>query len=162
MICESTYAFCSGSRLVLIALFATTRKSRIPVMLAALWLCGSDTLLAQTFTTIFELGAGGSPAVGLVRGSDGNLCGSTIGGPGRGNGTIFKIAPSGTFKGLPQRRRLPRGADPGDRRELLRGERYEWARLWLGLQNDPEWHAHHAAHFRLYGWLSPRRGAGSS
>jgi hypothetical protein len=61
MICGNTYAFAQVRRLVLTALFATTRKFRIPLMLAALWLCGSGSLLAQTLTTLYLFGAGGNP-----------------------------------------------------------------------------------------------------
>jgi hypothetical protein len=67
MICGNTYAFAQVRRLVLTALFATTRKFRIPVMLAALWLCGSGSLLAQTFTTLYLFGAGGNPDGGRSR-----------------------------------------------------------------------------------------------
>ena len=70
-----------------------------PLVLAAIWLCGSSgTLLAQTFTTLFLFGGGGSPRGTLVEGRDGNLYGTTFGyGASRNNGMIFKITPSGTF-----------------------------------------------------------------
>jgi uncharacterized repeat protein (TIGR03803 family) len=69
-------------------------------MLAALWLCGSGSLLAQTFTTLYLFGAGGNPDGGLVQGTDGDLYGVTAGGPAKKDGMIFKIIPSGTFTTL--------------------------------------------------------------
>jgi hypothetical protein len=79
MICGNPYASARVRRLVLTALFATARKFRIPVMLAALWLCGSGSLFAQTFTTLYLFGAGGNPDGGLVQGTDGDLYGVTAG-----------------------------------------------------------------------------------
>jgi uncharacterized repeat protein (TIGR03803 family) len=78
----------------------TIRESRISMMLAALCLCGSGWLPAQTFTTLYLFGGGGNPDGGLVQGTDGNLYGVTAGGPGKGDGMIFKISPSGTFTTL--------------------------------------------------------------
>jgi len=70
-------------------------------VLVALWLCGSGSLLAQTFTTLFLFGGGGSPRGTLVEGTDGNLYGTTFGGgDSRLNGMIFKITPGGTFTAL--------------------------------------------------------------
>jgi uncharacterized repeat protein (TIGR03803 family) len=76
------------------------RKSRISMMLAALWLCASASLPAQTFTTLVLFGGGGNPDGGLVRGTDGDLYGVTAGGPGKEDGMIYKITPSGTFTTL--------------------------------------------------------------
>jgi len=70
------------------------------LVLAALWLCGSGLLLAQTFNTIYLFGAGGSPRGTLVEGTDGNLYGTTYGAGGKNNGMIFKITPGGTFTTL--------------------------------------------------------------
>ena len=39
----------------------TIRTSRISMMLAALWLCASGSLPAQTFTTLYKFGSGGPP-----------------------------------------------------------------------------------------------------
>ncbi len=78
----------------------TTRKSRMSLMLAALWLCASGVLPAQTFTTLFKFGSGGNPEAGLVQGADGNLYGTTFGYLGKENGSVFKITPSGTFTAL--------------------------------------------------------------
>jgi len=75
-----------------------TRTSGSFVLLAALWLCASGSLPAQTFTKLYEFGAGGSPDAGLVQGTDGNLYGVTAG--GQRGGMIFKITPSGTFTTL--------------------------------------------------------------
>jgi uncharacterized repeat protein (TIGR03803 family) len=97
MICRNTHGFAAVRRLVLTALFATTRKSRIFMMLAALWLCAPGSLPAQTFTTLYKFGSGGPPTAGLVEGTDGNLYGTTYGYSGIQNGMIYKITPSGTF-----------------------------------------------------------------
>jgi uncharacterized repeat protein (TIGR03803 family) len=70
------------------------------VVLALLCLCGSVSLLAQTFTTLFLFGGGGSPRGTLVEGRDRNLYGTTYGYGGRLNGMIFKITPGGTFTTL--------------------------------------------------------------
>jgi uncharacterized repeat protein (TIGR03803 family) len=86
--------------LVLTTLSSISRKSRTSIMVAALSLCGSGSLLAQTFTTLYLFGAGGNPDGGLVQGADGNLYGVTAGGPGKGDGMIFKINPTGTFTTL--------------------------------------------------------------
>src|ERR1700683_120386 len=75
-------------------------KFGMSLMLAALWLCASGSLPAQTFTTLYKFGAGGNPEAGLVQGADGNLYGTTFGYLGKRNGTIFKITPSGTFTAL--------------------------------------------------------------
>jgi len=66
--------------------------------LTVLWLCGSGSLLAQTFNTIYLFGGGGSPRGTLVEATDGNLYGTTYG--KYGNGMIFKITPGGTFTEL--------------------------------------------------------------
>ncbi len=102
MIWRNAHRFGAACTLVLAALSATTRKSRISksrisMMSAVLWLCASGSLPAQTFTTVFsfEDGAGGSHPLGLVQATDGNLYGTT-----QGDGTIFKITPSGTLTKL--------------------------------------------------------------
>jgi uncharacterized repeat protein (TIGR03803 family) len=100
MIWRKEYRFAGARALVLAALSVTTRKSRISMMLAALWLCGSGSLQAQTFTTLHLFGSGGNPEAGLVEGTDGNLYGTTFGYPGKENGTLFKITPSGTLTTL--------------------------------------------------------------
>src|ERR1700677_702343 len=76
------------------------RRSPISMMLAALWLCSSGSLVAQTFTTLYKFSSGGNPEAGLVQGTDGNLYGTTFGYLGKENGTIFKITPSGAFTAL--------------------------------------------------------------
>ena len=99
MICRNLYRF-APIRALASALRATTRKSRTSIMLAALCLCASASLPAQTFTTLYRFGAGGNPDAGLVQGTDGNLYGVTAGGPAKGDGMIFKITSSGTFTTL--------------------------------------------------------------
>jgi uncharacterized repeat protein (TIGR03803 family) len=71
------------------------------LVLAALWLCASGSLPAQTFTTLLAFnGSNGSDPRGLVQGTDGNLYGTTFASGRSQNGTIFKITPSGTFTTL--------------------------------------------------------------
>jgi hypothetical protein len=57
----------------------TMRKSGISVMLAALWLCGSASLRAQTFTTLhsFDGTNGNKSFSGLVQATNGSLYGAT-------------------------------------------------------------------------------------
>jgi uncharacterized repeat protein (TIGR03803 family) len=57
---------------------------------------------AQTFTTlhIFDFSDGSLPYAGLVQATDGNLYGTTVLGGAGGEGTIFKITPSGTLTTL--------------------------------------------------------------
>jgi uncharacterized repeat protein (TIGR03803 family) len=100
MICRNSHRFATVRRLGLAALSATIRKSGISLMVAALCLCASSMLPAQTFTTLFKFGSGGNPEAGLVQGTDGNLYGTTFGYIGKENGVIFKITPSGTLTGL--------------------------------------------------------------
>jgi uncharacterized repeat protein (TIGR03803 family) len=100
MICGNMPRFAAVRRLALTALSVTTRKSRISMMLAALWLCASGSLPAQTFTTLYKFGGGGNPDAGLVQGTDGNLYGTTHGYSGKENGRIFKITTSGTLTTL--------------------------------------------------------------
>jgi uncharacterized repeat protein (TIGR03803 family) len=60
------------------------------------------------FTTLFTFGAltnstnanGANPVAGLIPASDGNLYGSAVNGGIFGDGTIFKLAPSGAFTTL--------------------------------------------------------------
>jgi uncharacterized repeat protein (TIGR03803 family) len=100
MTCRNLYGSTPIRTLALGALLATTRKSRTSIMLAALCLCASASLPAQTFTTLYLFGAGGNPDAGLVQGADGNLYGVTAGGPGKKDGMIYKITPGGTFTTL--------------------------------------------------------------
>jgi uncharacterized repeat protein (TIGR03803 family) len=97
MIWRNAHRFGAACMLVLAALSAPTRTSRISMMSAVLWLCASGSLAAQTFTTVFSFdGADGSFPLGLVQATDGNLYGTTQ----ASDGTIFKIAPSGTVTTL--------------------------------------------------------------
>ena len=79
------------------------------MMLAVLWLCASGpqiaaqtpaiTLPATTFTSLlsFDGTDGEFPEIGaLVQGTDGNFYGTTREGGAVGDGTVFKITPSGT------------------------------------------------------------------
>jgi uncharacterized repeat protein (TIGR03803 family) len=53
-----------------------------------------------TLTTLysFDVSDGANPFAGLVQGSDGNFYGTTVaGGANNGDGTVFKITPSGTL-----------------------------------------------------------------
>ena len=99
MTCRNLYGF-APIRTLASALRATTRKSRTSIMVAALWLSATGSLLAQTFNTIYLFGGGGSPRGTLVEGTDGNLYGTTYGYGGRDNGMIFKITPGDTFTTL--------------------------------------------------------------
>jgi uncharacterized repeat protein (TIGR03803 family) len=101
MICRNARRLATVRRFGLAALSTTVRKSGIAMMLAALWLCGSGSLPAQTFTTLLAFnGSNGSDPRGLVQGTDGNLYGTTFAAGRSRNGTIFKITPSGTFTTL--------------------------------------------------------------
>jgi uncharacterized repeat protein (TIGR03803 family) len=68
---------------------------------ALLLLCAATaiTLPAQTFTTLhnFDGTDGKVPIAGLVQATNGNLYGTTGSGGANGDGTIFKITPSGTL-----------------------------------------------------------------
>ena len=82
---------------------STMKRSGISVMLAALWLCASGPLPAQTFTTLvnFNYTNGANPYfMSLVQGTDGNLYGTTEGGGANDSGTVFKVTPTGTLTTL--------------------------------------------------------------
>jgi uncharacterized repeat protein (TIGR03803 family) len=58
-----------------------------------------------TLTTLFTLdglqkNSGESPEAGLIQGIDGNFYGTTSAGGANGDGTVFKITPSGTLTTL--------------------------------------------------------------
>jgi uncharacterized repeat protein (TIGR03803 family) len=57
---------------------------------------------AQTFTTLhsFDGTDGGHPRSELVQATNGNLYGTTADGGANGDGTVFKITPSGTLTTL--------------------------------------------------------------
>ena len=103
MIRRNVHKFATVRRHGLAALSCTTRKFGVSMMLAALWLCASGSLRAQTFTSLFSFDGtdGEAPRAALVRATDGNFYGTTVEGGTSGNcadgcGTVFKIAPSGT------------------------------------------------------------------
>jgi uncharacterized repeat protein (TIGR03803 family) len=99
MTCRNVRRIAAVRMFALAALRATRRRSRTSIMLAALCLCASGSLPAQTFTSLFKFGSGGPPTAGLVEGTDGNLYGTTYGG-GAGGGTVFKFTPTGTLTTL--------------------------------------------------------------
>ena len=71
---------------------------------AAVLLCVTTAigLSAQTFKTLhrFDGTDGANPHGALVQATGGNLYGTTYGGGANGNGTVFKISPSGTLTTL--------------------------------------------------------------
>jgi len=90
------------------------KKSYIITVAIALLLLaeGLDRASAQTLTTLHQFGStptdGTQPEAGLVQGSDGNFYGTTSEGGntnlnyGMGDGTVFRISPSGSFTNLYQ------------------------------------------------------------
>lgn len=89
--------------------FATVRL----LVLAAICLCVSGSLVAQTFSTLYLFGTGGNPHGALIEGTDGNLYGTTYGYAGKDNGMIFKITPGGSFTMLHQGGEFPSGLTLG-------------------------------------------------
>jgi uncharacterized repeat protein (TIGR03803 family) len=82
---------------------STIKKYGMSVMLAALCLCASGSLTAQTFTTLvnFNYTNGANPYfMSLVQGTDGDLYGTTEGGGENGEGTVFKVTSTGTLTTL--------------------------------------------------------------
>jgi uncharacterized repeat protein (TIGR03803 family) len=65
-----------------------------------LWAAGAAALPAQTFTTLHSFDGldGAYPDVLLIQGTDGNLHGTTEEGGANGDGTLFKITPSGALR----------------------------------------------------------------
>lgn len=54
----------------------------------------------HSFSGTFGSGDGSNPYAPLLLGKDGNFYGTTIGGGSGGNGTVFRISPSGAFTNL--------------------------------------------------------------
>jgi uncharacterized repeat protein (TIGR03803 family) len=79
----------------------------------AIGLCGTGSSLAQTFTTLYLFGTGGNPHGALVEGADRNLYGTTYGYPGKENGMIFTITPSGAISILHRGGEFPVGLTIG-------------------------------------------------
>src|SRR5437773_1023085 len=71
---------------------------------AVFLLCATTAIAlpAQTFTVLhnFDGTDGGNPEAGLVQATDGNFYGTTFFGGADGQGTVFKITPSGTLTTL--------------------------------------------------------------
>ena len=59
---------------------------------------------SDSYTSLYSFGSsptdGQNPQAGLVQGSDGNFYGTTLYGGTNGNGTIFRISPSGSYTTL--------------------------------------------------------------
>ena len=72
------------------------------MMLAALWLCGSASLPAQTFTTLhsFDGTDGRLSNAGLIQATNGNLYGTTYYGGAKNSGEVFEITTGGTLTTL--------------------------------------------------------------
>ena len=77
-------------------------KSVTSMMLAAVWLCGSALLPAQTFTTLhsFDGTDGRLSFAGLVQATNGSLYGTTYYGGAKNSGEVFEITPIGTLTRL--------------------------------------------------------------
>ncbi|HEX5228305.1 MAG TPA: choice-of-anchor tandem repeat GloVer-containing protein, partial [Bryobacteraceae bacterium] len=95
------------------------RTDRRNIFWACSALCATAILLpAQNLTTLASFGntyAGGGPAKAVVQGPDGSFYGTTLGGGPSQNGTIFKIAPDGTFTtlyGFCSKDNCPDGSQP--------------------------------------------------
>jgi uncharacterized repeat protein (TIGR03803 family) len=78
---------------------------RIPLVIILLVVAGrAFNAEAQTETNLYSFGSvtndGSLPEAGLVQGSDSNFYGTTSGGGAVGNGTVFRISPSGTHTNL--------------------------------------------------------------
>jgi T5SS/PEP-CTERM-associated repeat protein/uncharacterized repeat protein (TIGR03803 family) len=75
-----------------------------------------------SFTNLYSFGGapnGATPNAALVQGNDGNLYGTTRNGGTYGNGTVFRIGPSGSFTNLYSFGGAPSGAAPDA--ELVQG-----------------------------------------
>jgi len=80
----------------------TRHTLRNSILLAVLLYAFTTFLSAQSLTTLYSFAGsdGANPDARLVQGNDGNFYGNTWGGGPSGNGTIFKITPSGTLTTL--------------------------------------------------------------
>jgi uncharacterized repeat protein (TIGR03803 family) len=79
----------------------TMKRLRIPLVIVLLVVAGRTfNAGAQTETNLYSFGNslnyGVTPYAGLVQGSDGNFYGTTANGGMNGEGTVFRISPSGT------------------------------------------------------------------
>jgi uncharacterized repeat protein (TIGR03803 family) len=80
-------------------MFTMTMRKTGMSMMAALWLCGSAPLPAQTFTTVhsFDGTDGHLSFAGLIQATNGNLYGTTYYGGAKDSGEVFEITPGGTL-----------------------------------------------------------------
>jgi uncharacterized repeat protein (TIGR03803 family) len=81
----------------------TIKQNYWAFILVAFALCALPaTSFAQTFTTLASFNGtnGSEPMVALVQGTDGNLYGTTLFGGTDGDGTVFRMTPSGTVTTL--------------------------------------------------------------
>ena len=92
--------------------------------------------ITDTLTSLWSFTGGvdgANPYAGLVQGSDGNFYGTTSGGGASGNGTVFRISPSGNLTNLWSFTGGSDGANPagragaGQRRQFLRHD-LRWRR----------------------------------
>jgi uncharacterized repeat protein (TIGR03803 family) len=91
---------------------STMRNPGISMLLAAFWLYASGsqsaaqtdaiTDVGTTFTSLFSFDDtnGEAPRAALVQATDGNFYGTTVEGGAMGDGTVFKITPSGAVTTL--------------------------------------------------------------
>ena len=93
-----------GARKLNGKIFIRRRLDRVVAVAAALLMStvALGTAEAQTFTILhnFSGGEGQSARAGLIRDSAGNLYGTTAGGGSSGNGTVFRLDPSGALSVL--------------------------------------------------------------
>ena len=81
------------------------KNLRIPLVIVLLVVAGrAFNAGAQTVTNLYSFVGpptdGANPVGGLVQGSDGNFYGTTQSGGTNGDGTVFRISPSGSYSNL--------------------------------------------------------------
>ena len=96
-------------------------------------MAGSASAQTAHYRTIQSFGVAGvvgqKPYAGVVSGTDGALYGTTLGGGSNSAGTVFKVNTDGsgyatlhTFLTNGVDGQSPRGADPGERRGVVRDD----------------------------------------